>query len=235
MKSAQNPKIPRQAWRLFRVEAVGIDSSWEQLTQEACDYRNKYVYPYLSKKNVGAKLFQGPLARRIYVASAVRDQKVSYLTGVGHGAFDTYTGDHYDPIWHIGNYPAEEAAGKIVHLLSCQTAAQLGPDFVTHGCNAYFGYDINFTLVWDDRDIFFECDSKIDQAFADGKKASQVYTETYDLFTTRIDQLRAQGKNYVAAVLMTDRDHLRAPASGAQWGSQEAKLVWKMQRIVERV
>lgn len=125
---------------------------------------------------------QGKLARRIYVAPEAVRQDIVYITGIGHGSYTTYTGDHYDPIFDIGHYQLDEALNKIVHFLSCQTAAQLGPDFVNHSCLAYFGYDENFTLNMDYADVFFQCDSEIDRAFADGLTAGDVYDRVIALF-----------------------------------------------------
>lgn len=206
------------------VVVVAIDSNYEPVTKAAFDYRQQYVYPYLEEKGFTIVRYQGPLARRYYVAPEARKPNVDYLTGVGHGSYDTYTGDYYDPIFSIGNYSQEESQRKIVHFLSCQTARSLGSDFVAHGCRAYFGYDENFTFYMPYANIFFECDSEIDRAFADGLTAGKVYDRVKALYDQRIAELRAAGKLYVAATLEFDRDHLHAPSSGTRWGDCEAKL-----------
>ena len=109
--------------------------------------------------------------------------------------------------------------------MSCQTARDLGPDFVRNGCRAYFGYDENFTYYMSAKDTFLECDSEIDRAFADGLSAAQVYERVKLLFDRNIADLRAAGKLYQAAALEFDRDHLRSPSSGgANWGDPRAKL-----------
>jgi hypothetical protein len=164
------------------------------------------------------------MARRIYAAPAAKKPEVVYITGVGHGSYTTYTGDHYDPIFSVGQYQAAEAAGKVIHLLSCQTAAELGPDMVASGCKAYFGYDVNFTFMMDDADVFFECDSEIDYALADGLTAGAAYDRARALFDEKIDELDAAGKSYVASILELDRDHLCAPSIDARWGSKQAKI-----------
>jgi hypothetical protein len=182
------------------------------------------VYPYLESKGLPAVRCQGPLARRYYVAPAARQPHVAYVTGVGHGSADTYTGDQYSVIFRVGDYSPEECARKIVHLLSCQTARALGRDLVAHGCRAFFGYDVDFTFAAAQRAVFFECDSEIDHAFADGLTAAQVYNRVVRLYSRRIAELRAAGHLYVAAILEMDRDHLRAPSSGPQWGDRQARL-----------
>ena len=220
------PPNPQRRKQVVEVDviALAIDSNFEPVTKAAFDYRQKNIYPFLENKGFSLVRCQGPLARRHYVAPEARKTNVVYMTGVGHGSYNTYTGDYYDPVFQGGNYSQEEAQGKIVHFLSCETARDLGPDFVVHKCRAYFGYDENFTFVSADGDTFFECDSEIDRAFADGLSAAEVYDRVIKLYNQRIADLRTAGKLYVAATLEFDRDHLRCPTSGSKWGDPRAKL-----------
>jgi hypothetical protein len=73
-------------------------------------------------------------------------------------------------------------------------------------------------------EIFFECYSEIDRAFADGLNARQVHERVNALFNKHITALRQQGSDYKAATLEFDRDHLRGPLSGPQWGDPLASL-----------
>jgi hypothetical protein len=204
--------------------AVGIDSNFEPITASACAYRNSTVYPYLSAKGFNIVKLQGALARRMYVAPAVKQTGVEYITGVGHGAYDTYTGNAYEPIFQVGHYDPAEPKGKIVHLLSCETGRDLGPDFVKNGCLAYFGYDENFSFVPDDSALFFACDSEIDLGFADGQAAEDVYARTMKKFNDQIASLKAAGKLYSASLMQFNRDHLRSPHDDPRWGQKTAKL-----------
>jgi hypothetical protein len=219
------PARTKRFSHLLNVTLLGIDSNYDPLTLAAFQYREKNVYPHLLAKGFTVKKFQGPLARRHYIAPEARKPEVEYLTGVGHGSYNYYTGDYGNVIFEAGNYHPDEAKGKIVHFLSCQTARDLGPDFVRNGCRAYFGYDEDLTFQMADKEIFFECDAEIDKAFADGLSASQVYDRVKKLYDQRIADLRADGKLYVAATVEFDRDHLRCPSSGgATWGDPKAKL-----------
>ncbi len=203
---------------------IGIDANFEPITKAAYDYRQKNVYPYLQSKGFTVQFLQGSMARRTYVAPAARQPNVHYVTGLGHGSYESFTGDFYDPVFSVGNYSPEESNGKIVHFLSCETARSLGPDFTQHGCKAYFGYDENFSFQPDTADLFFECDAEIDRAIADGLDATGVIGRVRSVFDTHIAELRAQGSNYKAATLEFDRDHLRSPVDGEQWGDASAKL-----------
>jgi hypothetical protein len=206
------------------LTALAVDANFEPITQAGFQYRQTNVYPYLEAKGFAIQRCQGSLARRIYVAPAARQANVIYITGIGHGTYDTFTGDYYDPVFSAGNYSPEEVQGKIVHLLSCETAGKLGPNFVSHGCRAFFGYDENFSFQMDIAAVFFQCDSEIDRAFADGLSAADVYSRVVTLFNKNIAALRAHGSDYKAATMEFDRDHLRAPSSGPQWGDPTAKI-----------
>lgn len=208
----------------FQVTAVAIDSSYEAVTEAARKYRDEHVYPYLEQRGLQVKRLQGNLARRMYVEAAVIEPGVEFITGVGHGLQDLYTGQYGDQIFRVGKYDSKEVNPKIVHFLSCQTAAKLGPDFVRNGCRAYFGYDVNFTFHMDEADVYFECDSEVDRAFADGLTAGDVYKRVRALFEKNIAALHAKGKHYQASTLEMDLDHLRSPSDGVAWGDTAAKL-----------
>lgn len=207
---------------------LAIDSNFEPVTEAPFNFRQQKVYPYLKKKGFNIVRCQGHLARRNDVAPQVRKHNVVYLTGVGHGFHDQYTGEFFDPIFSVGHYGPEESKDKIVHFFSCETASQLGPDFVTHGCRAYFGYSDNFTYPPSLAEIFFECDSEIDRAFADGLTAGEVFDRVKALFNKHIAKLKATGDNgdlFNASVLEVDLSFLRAPSLGAQFGDTQAKLI----------
>lgn len=204
---------------------LAIDSNDEPVARAAYLYREKHVYPYMQSKGYTIVRCQGALARRSYVAPQARKGNVVYLTGAGHGSHTTYKGHYYEPIFQVGNFSTEESDNKIVHFLSCQTGRDLGPDFVAHGCRAYFGYDEDFVFIMEDSEVFFECDSEIDRAFADGLTARQVYTRVNALYQLRIGKLLATGKLYTAATLETNLDRLRCPSSGgAVWGNVNSRL-----------
>lgn len=219
------PRRIRTLTTTLVATVVGVDSDYDAPNRAAFQYRDRHVYPYLKRRGFDVRSLHGPLARRHYVAAALRQPAVDYVTGVGHGLHDLYTGDHGDEVLKVGAYHPDEARGKIIHLLSCQTARELGPDLVRNGCRAFFGYDENFVFYPRDADQFFECDAEIDKAFADGLGARRVYARVRRIFDARIAELRAAGKLYVAAELEYNRDHLRCPSSGGpDWGDESAAL-----------
>lgn len=225
-KNGKRKQKPRARTRTISVQVtvVGIDSNYDPVTKAAWKYRIKTVYPHFARRGYAVARFDGTLARRYLVAPEVAKPHVDYVTGVGHGLDNLYTGDSGDLVFLVGAYGASEASRKIVHFLSCRTAVNLGPDFVVNGARAYFGYDENFTVEMKSANVFFECDSEIDKGFADGLTASQVYRRAYNLYTKRINRLKQAGSVYLAGTLELNRDHLCAPAKHARWGDDTARL-----------
>lgn len=212
------------------AEAVilAIDANFDPVTQAPFEYREANVYPHMEGKGFKIVRRQGVLARRADVAPQARKPNVVYLTGVGHGFRNSYTGDNLDPIFSKGHFRIEECKGKIVHFLSCETAAGLGPNFVENGCRAYFGYSDNFTYPPILADIFFECDSEIDRGFADGLNADEVYQRVLARFQHHIDQLKSTGDSgdlHNASILEVDLRLLRAPSVSEEYGDKNARLI----------
>lgn len=206
---------------------LAIDANFDPVTKAPFNYREKNVYPYFEKKGFKVIRRQGASARRAEVAPEARKPNVVYLTGVGHGFPDSYTGDNLDPIFSKGHFRREESEGKIVHFLSCETATGLGPHFVANGCRAYFGYSDEFTYPPILAEIFFECDSEIDRGFADGLTADQVFKKVLARFQKHIDRLKSTGDGgdlFNASVLEVDLRLLRAPSTGGEFGNKKAKL-----------
>ena len=128
------------------LKILAIDSSYDEITHAFCVYRNKHVYPYMESKGFEIIRCQDKFARRTYVEQEIYREDIVYMTGVGHGIYTTYMGEDCNPIFDIGNYQPQESDSKVVHFFACQTAAELGTDFVKNGCLTYFGYVDNLII-----------------------------------------------------------------------------------------
>lgn len=207
---------------------LAIDANFDPITKAPFEYREENIYPLFQEKGFTIVRRQGEAARRTEVAPQARKPNVVYLTGVGHGFPNSYTGDNLDPIFSVGNFSPEEVTGKIVHFLSCETAAGLGPAFVANGCRAYFGYGDNFTYPPNLAETFFDCDSEIDRGFANGLTADQVFQNVQARFQEHIDRLKSTGDSgdlFNASVLEVDMHLLRAPSVAPDYGDPNAKLI----------
>ena len=202
---------------------VAIDSNYEPVTKAAYEFRQEYVYPKFTIQNYKIIRNQGISANRTSVKDNLMCYKdIKYITGVGHGNYNLYTGHRGNIVFKIGDYLTKEVKGRVIHLLSCRTARDLGPDFVEKGCLAFFGYTENFTFYWGYEEIFFRCDSEIDVAFASGSNAKKVYENTKKIYEDAIDELNDGGHYYIAAILQEDLDILKCPSIGSEWGNETA-------------
>jgi hypothetical protein len=171
-----------------KMTVLGIDSSSGSLTKSLRDYREVNVYPYLIFKGQVVSKCQDATANRRCVAPKAKSHGVVFITGSGHGDDDSFDGQT-GPVFDFGAYDPKEVDGKIVHLLACSAAVKLGRDFVKKGCSAFFGYGSDLLFYPDVHDVFCECDSEIDRAFADGLTAVEVFDRVKKLVDQRADEL----------------------------------------------
>ncbi len=201
---------------------LGIDSNYEPVTRLACEYRNLQVYPNLPQ----VQKLQGNMARRNFVVSVLTSNPIKFITGVGHGSAIAYTGDQGTSVFEIGQYQPNEVSSRIVHFLSCQTAAQLGPDMVSHGAIAFVGYDVNFVFNLSCADLFFEADSEVDLALATGATVRVAVGRAKARFDTNITLLENEDviDTESIALLEQDRDHLMSPLDHSMFGDPNATI-----------
>lgn len=207
------------------LQVLAIDSCEDDATQIVHHYRNQHVYPDLESRGFGLVYCQEQAAFRENVESAAHRDDIAYITGSAHGSDTACFGYDSLPIFEVGVYEPEEVEGKVVHLLSCLTAAELGPDFVANGCHAYFGYKGSFSVpMWKPHfiDIFLECDSEIDLAFADGLTAEEVHDRVVTLYEQRISELNDAGELDAASMLEENLDYLCTPSVDSRWGDGQA-------------
>ena len=201
-----------------------IDSDFEGATRAGRNYRDQNVYPYLSGRGFKVIRCQGNLAKRVHVFAEVMKPGIVLVSGLGHGDARTFTGQGLDPIFEMGNYTSSEVNGKIIHLLSCKTAIELGSDMVAQGARAFFGYNEDFIFYFRRADVFFECDSEIDKLIANGEQAGNVYHKAIALFEERIDDLVEMGDDAAANALLDDRNSLCGPGLHSMYGDPTAKV-----------
>jgi len=84
-------------------------------------------------------------ATRIRVVEAIESVDPQLVAGCGHGAPNLFTGQFGVPIFSVCT--EDVLARRIVFLLSCDTAAELGPDAVRKGARAYIGWDAPVVFV----------------------------------------------------------------------------------------
>jgi hypothetical protein len=209
---------------LGAAEITGIDSAFDQATTPVFNYRVAHVYPRLAANGRSVRTFHGNMATRQHVAPELSSVSVKYVTGSGHGLENRFMGSFFDVILKVGAYAPAEAAGKIVHLLACRTAEELGPDLVSNGCLAFIGYDKDYAYFPEHVEAFLGSDAEIDFGVVSGLTVEEAYGRAITAYQKRIEAFDQQGLVDVVAALQTMQDHLCSPALHPKWGSKNARL-----------
>ncbi len=224
--------IPRRWWRkwrqYFRNIVLFCENTTDELTAHAAKYRLKNVHPLFKSKGFIVLALYGVDDVRARFSPIAKNKRVVYIAGVGHGSPSKYTGHMGNTILKTCSYDVDEVKGKVIQLLSCQTAQGLGPDLIRKGARAFAGYHENFTFVFDqpettidEMELFWKCDSMWDIIMADGQTAESAHYAAINAYNAAI----ASVPNTAAATWLThDRDCFRSPVTGRRYGSKKAKL-----------
>jgi hypothetical protein len=204
---------------------VAVEARHDTPTRRAFDYRDLHFYQTPPAQAPGTlEVIRGPLARRGRVATTLVTSNPALLTAVGHGDVDTMMGFGSAALWEPGRYAPHEVAGRIVHLVACETARQLGPDLVAQGARAFVGYDVIVMLHDDVFEPFMECDTLIDLTLLAGGTVAAAHAAALTRFDQHIDRFKAAGDLFQAAVMQTHRDSLCSPVTDAKFGDPNATL-----------
>jgi hypothetical protein len=167
---------------------IAIDFNSDETQSVACKWREDNVYQQLLV--VQGSVLAGPVAllsdehaNKGELTAALSGGSTAYLTGVAHGACNSFPADATQTVLSTTTYNPPQVAGKIIHLVSCYAGAMLGSKLAKSGgggAAAFFGYTDKFQWpegVADEIvDIFFSCDAQIDFALAGGKTAGEAYS-----------------------------------------------------------
>ena len=105
-------------------------------TRSARGFQIRYVVP-----RTGPPQLLGPLDRRALFSNLAFGDVV---IGVGHGEPNRFFGYRNQMLLDVSSIP--DVQGKVVVLISCQTARQLGPALINAGAESYIGFLED--LVW---------------------------------------------------------------------------------------
>lgn len=224
--------IPKRWWRkwrqYFRNIALFCENTTDELTRHAAKYRLKHIHNAFKSSGFMVISLEGSDDIRARFSSIARNNRVVYIAGVGHGSPSKYTGHLGDTILKVCSYNPDEVKGKVIQLLSCQTAQRLGPDMVRKGASAYAGYDEDYSFIFDqpgtaidEMALFWKCDGMWDLMMACGHTAEKAHQATINAYDAAI----ASMPNTVAATwLMHDKKCFRSPSTGRRYGSKNAKI-----------
>lgn len=220
--------VPKPWWKILRTSVLFCENTTDSVTKYAATYRKKYVHPVFKKRGFRVIVLEGVDDVAAEFVPRAKSQRVVYISGIGHGNPTTYTGHLNSPLLKACQYDPAVVRGKSLHLLSCQTAKQLGPDTIKKGARSYAGYYQNFTFVHDnpstpinERALFWRADSTYDISMALGKTAKDAGLQTIAAFNSAIAMVPGTA---VATWLTWDRNWFRSPHIGTKYGKAIAKI-----------
>jgi hypothetical protein len=210
------------------LSILEVEANYESVTYIGYKFRvEKYVSPYFLQSDYNVLTLFGDDATRDKFAPYCKLPDVVYISGFGHGHDNRFGGQHGEILWEVDSYDPTEVQDKIIYLMSCRTAKELGPDLVYEGAKAYFGYEDNFVFLHIPTitdplqdpiaDVFFQCSSNVDRRLVDGQSAGTVYDETKEMFREKYEQYLATEPD-VAMTLLHDLNCFR------MFGDQDARL-----------
>jgi len=99
----------------------------------------KEVYEYLSGEGEDVTIIEDEATPDYLRDYIVNHPEIERVYGLGHGSKDTYTVVDGEPFLST-NLNLDLVKDRVISLLSCLTAKELGPTIVRAGAIAYFGY-----------------------------------------------------------------------------------------------
>lgn len=201
------------------AKIIVLDSDYDDDTRAVAVHRRSSLYG----KMKGPLTFL-PKAFRAYLAPELM-AGADFLSGSGHGNEMEFIGNDRNPLLETGGYNKQEAAGKIIHLLSCSTAYNLGQDLVNNGCKAFFGYDTLFFFDARYLDEFLGPDHAIDILISQGSTVAQAHHEAIRVYQETINKMMDKGvDSSIVGRMQTNLNHFCSAVTNPVWGSPEASL-----------
>jgi hypothetical protein len=215
--------IPKPYWWIVKSWALYCENTTDGVTNYAAEYRIKNVHPFFQARGFVIQSLEGQRDDRTHFLPIAKNQRTVWMSGIGHGSPTAYTGDLNVDILAVGDYDPAEVTGKVIHLLSCQTAKQLGPDLIKNGARAYAGYFENFTFTEDNMDLYWRSDSMFDLSMAFGLTVEQAHNNTITAYNAALLTPGIPG-TATATWLTWDRDYFRSPVIDPIYGDKNAKI-----------
>jgi len=206
------------------TKIVGFDSAFDETSKMVATWRHINVYPKFLSDGHELRQLKGNMANRNYLSKELVKDGIKFLSGSGHGLFDEFQGSDGADALGVNKYHPLEVKGKVVHLLACYTAFELGVDVVKKGCVSFFGYDTAFTFLKETLDDFMSPDAELDFALSQGDTVLQAHERMMNVYEQRINQFVANGNFDAAAIMEFNKDHFCSPVKDLQWGNENAKL-----------
>ena len=179
-----------------------------------------HVVDYAADKSFNIEDLKSEQADNPYIDDTVNSFNPFMIYGFGHGNVNVYTANSETPVWVVGEN-LTHLSGRIIYLLSCLTANQLGPYFIDQGALSYGGFLISWTWMSNDTggdpyvdeyaECFYRSVNKFFETLLDGNTMAQAMQSSIDEYNYWIDWWENSGHSSASNVikwLIHDRDGL---------------------------
>jgi len=179
-----------------------------------------HVVDYAADKAFNIMDLEREQADNPYIDNTINSFQPFLIYGFGHGNVNVYTANSETPVWHTGE-PLTHLAGKVIYLLSCLTAQQLGPYMIDQGALGYGGFLISWTWMtgnvngdpYEDKYAkgFYKSTNKFFEALLDGmtlEQAMQASIAEYNYWIYWWENSGEDNASEVVKWLLHDRDGL---------------------------
>jgi len=170
---------------------------------------------------------------------ALSDNPDAFLTGIGHGNADCFTGQDKKPMIVKGENEGI-VANHAWYPLSCEVGASLGKAVVRGGCPAFCGYDKKFVFSLSKRSGdggraaqgFKEANNAVPLALIEGKDFDGAFKAAQNKFSEWIEKEKKEGNKKRVKWLLHDKKCQVAPATSDAYGDGNTKIKEaKMERV----
>lgn len=206
------------------AKIVGFDSSFDETSKMVATWRQANIYQKFTGDGHEVRVLKGNMANRNYLSKELMKDGIKFLSGSGHGLYHEIQGSDGSAALSVNGYDPLEIKGKIIHLVSCYTAFELGVDVVQKGCTSFFGYDTAFTFLKETIDDFMAPDAELDFALSEGETAQKAHERMIAVYEQRIDKFTAAGNFDAASIMEFNKDHFCSAGMDKQWGNGSAKI-----------
>ena len=183
-------------------------------------YGLEHVVKYASNKSYNIVDLNGKNADNPYIDDVIMDFSPYLIYGFGHGNVNAYTANSEIPVWIVGE-DLTHLAGRIIYLLSCLTANQLGPYLIKQGVIGYGGFLVSWTWITNDingdpytdkqAEGFYRSTNRFFESLLEGNTLSQAMQDSIQEYNRWIKYWTDNPNNVSTEIikwLIHDRDGL---------------------------
>jgi len=199
------------------MKVLVVDSDWDRVTHICRVFRDAKAKIASSPGVQSTFLHQSAVTSHAF-RKALSDGTPDFVSAVGHGKFDRFEGYGGAVLWEVGKIQKAEVEGRMIHLLSCKTAAELGSEIVKLGAKLFAGYREDWWIVpemgnkkiWkaSDSDLlgdrllntFMEIATEVDRLILQQLPVNELSAKIVDMYEEAIDYWETrEGENNMVA------------------------------------